>query len=131
MPLSLKLAYLEGLAEALEKFGLKTAAEEIRLKIPRREFHGADAAFKNVTDKPKKQANDGVLPLEAQGHPESPVERLTQLLQQEPAPSEMASDATRNPLDRATAWGTPSNLSGGDAGSRASSMGQNTSTGAV
>ncbi len=46
LPDKVKNAYVFGSADALAVLGLKTAAEELRLKIPDRTFHGFDAARK-------------------------------------------------------------------------------------
>lgn len=115
LPEKVSHAAAAGAADALERFGFKTAAEEIRLQIPRRKFHGMDAAFR---DKDKKMAGD------ADG-----LAALLDSVDDPDAPS--VQDATRDPLDRATAWGAPSNLSAGDTASRLSDMGQPGAVGAV
>jgi hypothetical protein len=132
LPSKVKHAFVHGLVDALAHFGLKTAAEEIRLKIPKREFHGWDSAFKTEKQKNEKKAEGETPdPLEPQGSPEDPVERLTELLQQLPLPGEAANSAMTNPLDRSTMWSGPSSLGAGDAGNRTSDMGQPTGVGMV
>ena len=145
LPKHVKHAFLAGTADALERFGLKTAAAECRLKIPKPSegaFHGVDDAFrsearKNAADDPgllpgpPTSPDDQGLPLEPQASPDAPVERLTALLQALPSPSVPSNDARKDPLDRETMWGGPTNLSGGDAGGRASDLGQPTSVGTV
>jgi hypothetical protein len=131
LPEKVKNAFLLGVADAYDSFGLKTAAAEVRLKIPKcpdGKFHGFDKAFKDASDAPKK-ANDEAMPTE--GTPEGPVDRLTEMLQQLPAPKPPLGDARKDPLERDTMWGGPSSLSGGDAGSRVSDMGQPTAVGSV
>jgi hypothetical protein len=120
LPDKVKSAYVLGGADALSKLGLKSAAEELRLKIPERSFHGFEAARKSEAERAHKKAgaedaNDLEKMLESLDAPISPNTQLS----------------TRDPLDRATAWGTPSNLSAGDAASRLGDMGQTTATGAV
>lgn len=111
---------------------MKRGSEEIRLQIPRRTFHGFDAAFKNAP-RGEKKADEvaSAPPLEPQADENSPVERLTAMLQQIDAPGEQRADATKDPLDRNVAWGPPSNLAGGDTAGRLSDMGQPTGIGAV
>jgi hypothetical protein len=106
---TVKEAYDEGVGAALTRFGLKEAAEEIRLKIPKREFHGFDAAFKARVKAPK-QANTE--PLEAQASPDQPAEMLADLLQSLPTPR-LPNDAKSNTLDRPVTWGSPSDVSKG------------------
>lgn len=133
LPKHVKHAFLEGTADALEHFGLKTAAAECRLKIPKPAegaFHGVDDAFRNEAR--KNAAEEGQnLPLEPQASPDAPVERLTAMLQALPNPTVPSNDARKDPLDRETMWGGPTNLSGGDAGGRASDLGQPSSVGTV
>jgi hypothetical protein len=72
------------------------------------------------------------VPLPPQADPDSPVERLTALLQRLDAPNGPRTDnATKDRLDRDVLWGAPSNLSGGDTASRLSDMGQPTGFGGV
>lgn len=125
LPEHVKKSYLLGTADALERFGLKAASAEIRLKIPTRQFHGWDAAFKSDDDKDKRAAENG---------PENgaDADSLAKLLGQLDSPtSPTAQTAARDPLDRATAWGSPSNMAGGDTASRLSDMGQNTNFGGI
>lgn len=114
LPEKVSHAFSEGQAAALALFGFKEAAEEIRLQIPRRKFHGMDAAFRDKA----KAAGD--------------ADGLAALLDKVDDPgSPAAQDAGRDPLDRATAWSTPSNLSAGDTASRLSDMGQPGAVGTV
>lgn len=107
----IKKAYDEGVAEALARFGFKQAAEEIRLKIPKRQYHGLDAAFKPRT-KALKQANDE--PLAPQASPDQPAEMLATLLQSLDVPKgPMDSDAKRDPTTRTVAWSSPMDCSKG------------------
>jgi len=108
LPEKLKHSHALGAADALSRFGFKTAGEEIRLKIPRREFHGWDEASEGNAD----ALAEALDKLDA---PQSPGDQL----------------AARDPLDRSTAWGAPSNLQAGDTAGRLSDMGQNTSFGGI
>ncbi len=128
LPAHVKKSHLRGTADALESFGFKAAAEEIRLKMtPGRQFHGIDKALKDKT----KKADCGHDPLEPQASPDQPVEILTQMLQQLETPTNVSDQASRDKLDRQTAWGPPSHLGAGDSANRGSDMGQNTSFGGV
>lgn len=120
LPEHVKKSHLRGIADALERFGFKQAAEELRLKIPSRTFHGFDAAHKTEAERGAKRAN------------EETADSLANLLKEIDAPMAPADQlAARDPLDRHTAWGAPSNLSAGDTASRLSDMGQPTSFGGV
>jgi hypothetical protein len=120
LPEHVKESFARGAADALDRLGLRTAAEEIRMKIPNREFHGWEAAFKSEDVRNSKRAND------------SDADDLAKLLEQINAPmSPSAQVSAKDPLDRTTAWGAPSNLSAGDTASRLSDMGQPTSIGTV
>lgn len=127
---AVKKAFDVGYAFALQAFGLKVAGEEIRLKMPVREFHGFDAAWRNAAERAEKKMaaahiND---PLEPQADENAPAEILTQMFQKIDMPhGKNAPDETRDRLDRNTSWGTPSNMAAGD--SHGSSMGQDTSNG--
>lgn len=119
LPEHVKKSYVLGIADALGRFGLKQASEEIRLKIPNREFHGWDAAFKSEGDRNTKRA-------------EETADDLAKLLAQIDAPmGPTAQTASKDPLDRTTAWGAPSNLSAGDTANRLSDMGQPTGFGGI
>lgn len=119
------------MADALAKHGFKHAAEEIRLKIPRREFHGWDSAFRGEKRKNEKKADNGITPpLEPQADPSAPVEQFTAMLRNHHVPGEIT-DGVNNPLDRDAVWSGPSSLGAGDAGSRVSDMGQPTNVGMV
>jgi len=133
LPKHVKHAFLLGAADALNAFGLRTAAETCRLKIPplkKNMFHNVDEAFRNEARKNAADEDQG-LPLEAQASPDAPVERLTALLQALPNPTLPNNDARKDPLDRETTWGGPSDLSGGDAGGRVSDLGQTNAIGTV
>lgn len=120
LPDHVKKSHLLGVVDALERFGLKHAAEELRLKIPSRTFHGFEAAHKNEASNSGKKANDAT------------ADSLAQLLKDVPTPSSPTMEAsTRDRLDRSTAWGAPSNLAGGDTASRLSDMGQSTGFGGI
>jgi len=133
---TVKRAYEAGIVEALERFGLKLG-EEIRLQIPRRQFHGWDAAWRNAAGKGQKRAagepeDAAPVPLESQADTDSPVERLTSMLRQLDSPNApRLANATKDRLDRDVHWGTPSNLSAGDSGNRLSDLGQPTEFGGV
>jgi len=104
-----KEAYDEGVAEALTRFGLKEAANEIRLKIPKREFHGFDAAFKPRV-KALKEANSE--PLEPQASPEQPAEMLADILQTLSLPAPPG-EQKHTAVDRPVFWGSPTDASKG------------------
>ncbi len=125
-------AFLLGLSRGLAAHGLKQAAEEIRLQIPRREFHGWDSALRAEKRRNEKKAvADAASPLEPQASPDAPVEQLTALLRGLGHPGEPPPEETpKDPLDRAPLWSAPSNLSAGDAGSRVD-LGQPASLGMV
>jgi hypothetical protein len=93
LPKHVKKAFDLGVNAAFEAFGLKLGGEEIRLKIPTREFHGFDAAFNRAAskadDKTKKaedQDDEVTMPLPQQASDEQPVEKLVKLLQALPDP---------------------------------------------
>ena len=116
-------AYNAGIVAALTRF--KFAGEEVRLKIPRRQYHGWDEAWREARRRGEglKKADDGATPLEPQGHPHAPVERLTAMLQKIDTPlGGLAAEATKDPLDRTTMWGGATNPEGGDAGTREPSL---------
>jgi len=162
LPEKVKHAYIKGAADALDIYGLKTAAKECRRKIPQKpsngKFHGAKAAFRTEASKnaeleppmpplPADEVPGGILPevppMEeppAEGLPiegeepqegagDLPIDKLTNILQALPDPVPAPDDARQDPLNRATHWGAPSDLSGGDAGGRVDNLGQNTGIG--
>ena len=156
LPEKVKEAFIKGAADALAIFGLKSAAKECRLKIPKPDtntFHGVKDAFRTEARKnaelaqglPPLPADEvgGLLPPGPPPAPENaapdeevptgdpPVEKLTEILQALPDPAPAADDTRQDPLDRDTMWGSPTDLSGGDAGGRVNNMGQNTSIGAA
>ena len=121
LPEHVKKSHLLGVADALEQFGFKHAAEELRLKIPARTFHGLDAAHKPGVERGAKKANE-----------KATADTLAQALEQIDASTSPDAQLTaKDPLDRSTAWGTPSNLAAGDTAGRLSDMGQNTAFGGV
>lgn len=121
MPLKVATAYVTGKADALLALGLKAAAEELRLKIPDRTFHGFDAARRATASRADKKAEHV-----------SDADDLAEILgtAATTVPENPQGDA-RDPLDRATAWGTPSSLAAGDTASRLGDMGQPTAVGTV
>lgn len=124
----IKTAYTEGAAAALERLGFKRASEELRLKIPRREFHGWDQAHR---EKSKKADCLAAPPAAADGN-SGTADGLAELIDQLGDPQTTATPTlARDPLDRSTMWGAPANLAGGDAAGRISDMGQPTSIGMV
>jgi hypothetical protein len=127
-------AYAAGINDALAHFGVKLGGEEIRLQIPRREFHGWRAAWQDERAKAEKRADDdaAATPLEPQADPDAPVERLTAMLQAlEPGKGPKLENTTKDRLERDVLWGAPSNLAGGDTANRLSDMGQPTEFGGV
>lgn len=121
LPEHVKKSHVRGVTDALERFGFKQAAEELRLKIPARTFHGFDAAHKAESERGAKKAAN-----------EDTADTLAEILgQMNTTTSPDQQLAGKDPLDRSTAWGSPSNLAGGDAASRLSDMGQNTAFGGV
>ena len=122
LPEKVKHAFDLGAADALSRFGMKRAAEEIRLKIPRREFHGWDEAFRSAKEREGKRADCAG----------DTADDLAKLLTKVDAPdSPLAQTSAKDPLDRSVAWGAPSNLAAGDTAGRLSDMGQPTSIGMV
>ncbi len=120
LPEKVKHSFELGVVDALARFGLKQASEELRLKIPSRTFHGYDAAHKNEAENAGKKAND------------ASADDLAKLLAEVQSPrSPTMVDSTRDRLDRSTAWGAPSNLAAGDTAGRLSDMGQNTGFGGI
>jgi hypothetical protein len=121
LPEHVKKSHVRGIADALERFGFKQAAEELRLKIPTRTFHGLDAAHKPNADRSTKKADEA-----------NTADTLAQMLEQiDASASPDAQLAAKDPLDRSTSWGSPSNLAAGDTAGRLSDMGQNTAFGGV
>lgn len=115
LPEHVKKSHALGVADALAYF--KLGGEELRLKIDSRKFHGFEAAKKSVA----KKAGDGI-----------DADDLAQVLDAVETPKTPGDETrARDPLDRTPAWGAPSNLSGGDAGSRVSDMGQPTTFGGI
>lgn len=112
LPGHVKRASASGAIAALERFGLKRAGEELRLKIPDRTFHGFDAAGKTVAAKGHaKKANEY-----GDRRSSEDLARMLQALDEPPQPG--APVASKNPLDRSTNWGPPSSTAAGDAGGR-------------
>ena len=119
---TVKRAYEEGVDAALERFGIRLAGDEVRLQIPRRQFHGWDSAWRDASKKGEgeKKADSDTQPLEPQWSPDLPVEKLTELLQKLDLPPSagLVAEATKDPLDRTTLWGGATNPEAGDAGTR-------------
>lgn len=112
LPEHVKNASASGMIAALERFGLKHAGEELRLKIPDRTFHGFDAAGRvEATKGHAKKANNF-----GDRRSSEDLARMLQALDDPPRPGGLA--ATRNPLDRSTSWGPPSSTAAGDVGGR-------------
>lgn len=122
LPTHVKDAELTGAVAALDRYGLKCAGEELRLKIPDRTFHGLDAASKSEASKghTKKALVDCVQQgTRASYGDRRSSEHLADILQSLESPSTPGeSTAPKSPLDRSTSWGPASNLAAGDAGSR-------------
>lgn len=123
LPEKVSSAYVLGSADALARLGLKVAAEELRLKIPERTFHGYDAATKSEADRGHKRADD------AGTEDSDDLQKLLDKIEAPTSPNTQLS--TRDPLDRSTAWGAPSNLAAGDTAGRLSDMGQITGYGGI
>lgn len=103
----------KGALDALARFGLRHAGEELRLKIPDRTFHGLDAAARTAAERGHaKKANDF-----GDRRSSEDLARLLQAIDDPPNPG--FATASRDPLDRTTNWGPPSSMAAGDAGSRA------------
>lgn len=120
MPLPhVKTAYARGAFDALARFGLKQAGEELRLKIPTRTFHGFEAVHRTLGKANAKKAN------------EANADMLANTLNEVEAPDGPSSlTLQRDPLERSPAWGPPSNPAGG-AANQLSDMGLPSSAGAV
>lgn len=108
----IKEAYDAGSSEAMIRFGLKVAANEIRLKIPKRQFHGMDKAFgtRNAMD----PGRPGTSPLEPQARPDQPTEMLAEMLQGLPehhGPNN--ANAAYGDIDRPVAWSGHTDVSRG------------------
>lgn len=110
-PSRLSSAFSTGQADAYIAHGLKQAAAELRLQIPRRKFHGLDAALAcNKRDEKRADAM-AAPPLEPQPPLDAPVERLTAILNSIPVPQPPGGHPYRNNIDRATLWSGPMDLS--------------------
>lgn len=108
-----KKAFDAGLQTALRKFG---TVEEIRLQLPKREFHGFDAALRSTARGEKKAEGPN-------------AEQLAEVLQTFDSPQDGPEDIAKDRLDRDTLWGSPSHLGAGDTANRVSDMGQSTGIG--
>lgn len=108
LPAHVKKAFLEGFINGLERFGYKHAAEEIRLKLPKREFHGFDQAFRNVT----KKAEDAPI-----------IEGLIQGLEQiDGVPAGSQDSNAADPLEKTPLWSAPTNPETGTTAARMSGV---------
>lgn len=116
--MALKTAFDLGVQAAFQRYGLKqSACDEVRLQLPKREYHGFDAAWRS-TAKGEKRA-------------EGPTaDMLAQILREfdEPGADSRAESGTKR-IDRSTMWSAPSSLAAGDAANRGSNMGQPTQNG--
>jgi len=113
----LQARFLLGQADACAAHGLKQAAEELRLQLPRRQFHGIDAALRSEKQRDEKKAEEGISPpLESQVDAAGPAEQLTAVLRAVPVPQPPAAQAAKDRLDRGALWSTPSNIGTGDLG---------------
>jgi hypothetical protein len=126
LPKKIKHSQLLGAADALEHLGFKQASEELRLKIPSRTFHGLDAAHRTDSKRAGNDTSPDAPPDE--GTSDALEAQLEQLETPVPPGDQVAA---RDPLDRQTAWGAPSNLAAGDTANRLSDMGQSTSFGGI
>ncbi len=129
LPEKVSHAFSLGVADALARLGFKTASEEIRLQIPRRKFHGQDAAFREQLKAKKADCAPGEADREDEGMPADALAQALQALDEKMPPD--MQDATKDKLDRATMWSGPSSLAAGDAANRVSDMGQPTNIGTV
>ena len=142
LPEHVKKSHDNGVFQALERFGLakdasalsamdhwKFAGEELRLKIPERTFHGYDAATKSESERGHKKADcDGPHDYGDRRSSEALADMLMSL---DNPPHGVNAPPPKDPLDRATMWGAPSNLAAGDTASRLSDMGQTTGFGGI
>ena len=112
LPDHVKKANETGMARALERFGLRQAGEELRLKIPDRTFHGLGAAAR--AEAQRGHAKQGSMFGDRRSS-----EDLAEMLQ---ALDNLNQDSdvhpSKDPLDRSTSWGPPSSTAAGDVGSR-------------
>jgi hypothetical protein len=110
-----KRAFVLGHADAWAAYGFKQAAEEIRLKLPRREFHGLDAALRSEKMRNEKKADSGMTPppVGPQTGPDGSVEQLTEILRALPVPQSTGSQGGKDPLDRGTLWSGPLSIDNG------------------
>lgn len=129
LPYHVKKSYDAGAAAALARFGVKLAGEELRLKIPERRFHGFDAAVKSESERGHKRADCG----EPHGYGDrrSSEALADMLMSLDDPPRDPHAPPPRDPLDRSTMWGPPSNLAAGDTAGRLSDMGQTTGFGGI
>lgn len=120
LPEKVKKAFQKGAADALLVFGFRKEAEELRLKLKSRQYHGRKKAFKEAMEE-----TDGTAAME------DTADSLASVFEQLDNPDDTKNKniTTRDPLDRSTAWGAPSNLSAGDTANRLSDMGQPTNIG--
>lgn len=127
---ALSAAFDEGVNAALARYGVKHAGEEVRLQIPRREYHGYDEAWREAARRGEGSKRAAAIehmqdheqamnpPLETQGDPQSPAESLAAMLQNLDKMPGSPANATKDPLDRTTIWGGATNPEAGDTASR-------------
>lgn len=129
LPEHVKKSHDLGITAALTRFGFKAAGEELRLKIPERTFHGYDAATKSESERGHKKADcDGPHDYGDRRSSEALADMLMAL---DSPPNGVNAPPPKDPLDRATMWGPPSNLAAGDSAGRLSDMGQTTGFGGI
>lgn len=112
-------AYEAGYDTALNHFGLKQAAEEIRRQFsPRNKFHGYAGAWREAAKK-----GEGTKKADEETKDNPLINKLTEALQQiDKTTSPAATEATKDPLDRTTMWGGATNPDAGDTASRDPSL---------
>lgn len=103
----------KGALDALARFGMRHAGEELRLKIPDRTFHGFDEAARTTAARGHAKKADDY----GDRRSSEDLARLLQAIDDPPNPG--FATASKDPLNRTTNWGPPSSMAAGDAGSRA------------
>lgn len=117
LPQHVKESHDLGVFAALQVF--KLAGEELRLQLPIRKFHGFDAATKSEAERGHKKAD-----APANFGDKRDSESLEAMLDELDDPEHRGQpDASKDPLDRSTMWGPPSNPEAGDTATRQMDMG--------